>query len=563
MKNIKNFAGFSLAEMMVVLLIVAIVMAASVPMISKKMVKGAESDPWAWIGNDGTIGYNLSGRDTSILIGALSDTHGGGKARLYIESNDAANNPQIKLYSGDYKCNPTTGTGTCGPDPKGNPESYTLDDISPMSIGYTNTGAFYASTNATNIGGKSLAIGYNTTAQNRNTVALGANSESSADSAISVGADSKSSAENAISVGADSKAEGNNTIAIGNNATAQPKNTMTTTESVDDAVAIGTSAKVKGNQAIAIGKSASANRYDTSYATSGGGGGSDDKGGSDNSHGPVAIGGNSYAASLAVALGASAKSYGGSVAIGKETSAHGASSVAIGNGATANHNNSIAIGKSVSTAKDNQIVLGTKDHTVHIPGNLTVEGNFTIDNLSVKNLNVTNELKARLDFDNNNLYTLEMGGKQNGYYSVIATFQNPSDRRLKNVGEVFKGGLAEINKLETFHFTYKKDEAKTPHVGVIAQDLQKIFPDAVIKGEDGFLRIRMEDMFYALVNAVKELDVKITKVTEQVKSNMDLITKLQDKVQIQEKQIDELTKQNAEFAKQQEEFEKRLAKLEK
>ena len=40
----------------------------------------------------------------------------------------------------------------------------------------------------------------------------------------------------------------------------------------------------------------------------------------------------------------------------------------------------------------------------------------------------------------------------------------------------------------------------------MAQDLEKIFPKAVFKGDDGFLRIRMEDMFYALVNAVKELD---------------------------------------------------------
>ena len=51
----------------------------------------------------------------------------------------------------------------------------------------------------------------------------------------------------------------------------------------------------------------------------------------------------------------------------------------------------------------------------------------------------------------------------------------------------------------------------------MAQDLQKVFPDAVSKGDDGFLSIRMEDMFYALINAVKELDSKITELTNQVK----------------------------------------------
>lgn len=38
--------------------------------------------------------------------------------------------------------------------------------------------------------------------------------------------------------------------------------------------------------------------------------------------------------------------------------------------------------------------------------------------------------------------------------------------------------------------------------------MQKVFPDAVKKGTDGFLSIRFEDMFYAMINAIKELDLK-------------------------------------------------------
>ena len=109
---------------------------------------------------------------------------------------------------------------------------------------------------------------------------------------------------------------------------------------------------------------------------------------------------------------------------------------------------------------------------------------------------------------------------------------------MKNVGEVFTAGLEEIKKLEVFNYVYKKDTTKTPRVGVMAQDLMKIFPNAVFKGDDGFYRIRMEDMFYALVNAVKELDKKI-----------DLLAEKQKKIDDLEKRVDTL--------------EKRLAKLEK
>jgi phage shock protein A len=124
----------------------------------------------------------------------------------------------------------------------------------------------------------------------------------------------------------------------------------------------------------------------------------------------------------------------------------------------------------------------------------------------------------------------------------LAVFLTTSDRRLKNVGKAFKAGLDEIKKLEVFHYTFKKDPDKTPRVGVMAQDLQKIFPDAVFKGEDGFLRIRMEDMFYAVVNAIKELA---------------------DKVVAHDKRIEELAKQNEELISKINKLEARVKELEK
>ena len=120
-----------------------------------------------------------------------------------------------------------------------------------------------------------------------------------------------------------------------------------------------------------------------------------------------------------------------------------------------------------------------------------------------------------------------------------------SDRRLKNVGKAFTGGLEEIKKLEVFNFTFKKDPDKTPRVGVMAQDLQKIFPNAVFKGDDGFLRIRMEDMFYAVVNAVKELDSKI-----EALKNQEILTL--------KNRVDKLEKENKALEKRLSELEKKL-----
>ena len=81
-----------------------------------------------------------------------------------------------------------------------------------------------------------------------------------------------------------------------------------------------------------------------------------------------------------------------------------------------------------------------------------------------------------------------------------------------------------------------------PNVGVIAQDLQKVFPDAVTKGEDGYLRIRFEDMFYAVINAVKELDNKISEIVQNITNINSTIEKQNKTIEEQQKTINELLK---------------------
>lgn len=112
-----------------------------------------------------------------------------------------------------------------------------------------------------------------------------------------------------------------------------------------------------------------------------------------------------------------------------------------------------------------------------------------------------------------------------------------SDRRVKNIGKESTAGLNEINKLQVYNYTYKNDKAKLPHVGVMAQDLIKVFPTAVSKDANGYYKIRWDEMFYASINAIKQLDKKIialidrtTKVESQIaqleKENITLKTQV-------------------------------------
>lgn len=147
-----------------------------------------------------------------------------------------------------------------------------------------------------------------------------------------------------------------------------------------------------------------------------------------------------------------------------------------------------------------------------------------------------------------------------GNHNLGEAYSCTSDKRLKNVGEKYTAGLEELKKLDFYHYTFKADKDNTPLVGVMAQDLQKVFPDAVTKGEDGYLRIRLEDMFYAVINAVKELDTKISEIVTTFDSKLD---SQNQRIESLEKQNSELQKQNEELQEEIKDIEKRIKKLEK
>ena len=154
-----------------------------------------------------------------------------------------------------------------------------------------------------------------------------------------------------------------------------------------------------------------------------------------------------------------------------------------------------------------------------------------------------------------NLFGVSLAG--NSFASFFESlFGISSDARLKNIYGDSTAGLNEINALKVKDYTYKADKTKTPHVGVIAQELQKVFPNSVIEGSDGYLSITQEEMFFGIVNSIQELSDKNDKISEKIALSKEQIeyTQKQNKLIEQENKL--LERQNKEFAK-------RIAKLQK
>ena len=364
----------------------------------------------------------------------------------------------------------------------------------------------------------SIAIGSGAKAESTGTIAIGADTTSNVPRSIVIGA--------GASVGAVGEKEyagrkvNSASIAIGPNSYAEGKYNQDYDSIIrENSIAIGDKARaVAGGIAIgSIYQSGTISGSNNSLTTTAG-------------NGSVAVGTGTNATGI------------GAVAVGRQAKASGYHSIAIGQLAEATTLGSVAIGAGAKSTYQNQIVLGTSSDTVYIPGNLVVEKssilgyakgksqlyNDDIIHTYLRGTRHNYKMNEFIGSDDNkgddrdaNNITLE------GYNTGIPNFL--SDRRLKYVGKENKSGLDKIRQLKVFNYTFKKDTKKEPHVGIIAQDLQKVFPNAVKKGADGFLTIRMEDMFYAVINAIKELDAKYQAQEKRINELEKRIEKLEAK----------------------------------
>jgi hypothetical protein len=97
-----------------------------------------------------------------------------------------------------------------------------------------------------------------------------------------------------------------------------------------------------------------------------------------------------------------------------------------------------------------------------------------------------------------------------GYKSGGGSWAATSDARLKNVEGDYRQGLDAMVRLHPVKFHYKKDSPRhdnpdKQYVGLVAQDVQPVFPEAVFMEDDGFYSMDTTPITFAVINAIKEL----------------------------------------------------------
>lgn len=95
-----------------------------------------------------------------------------------------------------------------------------------------------------------------------------------------------------------------------------------------------------------------------------------------------------------------------------------------------------------------------------------------------------------------------------------------SDIRLKDLNGTYSRGLDDIIRLQPVKFSYKAGNTMNlpsdkEYVGFIAQDVQKIFPEAVTETPSGYLEFDMHSVNVAVINAIKELKAENDRLKEE------------------------------------------------
>jgi len=94
--------------------------------------------------------------------------------------------------------------------------------------------------------------------------------------------------------------------------------------------------------------------------------------------------------------------------------------------------------------------------------------------------------------------------------TITATnFYISSDQRLKHdIAPLFVAkGLAIVDALRPVSFSWNKDDKAD--VGVIAQEVEAIFPSAVTTKDDGFKAVAYDKLVLPVIEAVKELHAMV------------------------------------------------------
>ncbi len=242
----------------------------------------------------------------------------------------------------------------------------------------------------------------------------------------------------------------------------------------------------------------------------------------------TAMGYNTTAGAYCTAMGGGTTAYNRATAMGEFTTASGDYSTAMGWWTAASGRWSTAMGSWTTASGEFSFAMG--DYTTASGSRSTAMGNattasdyasLTIGRYNSVNSTVTSGGNAT-SFDTDNAAFVIGNGtasnavsdafvvRFNGNATLSGNLTINSDERLKDNIKPLGSTLNKLHQIEAKTYSLKKDEEHTPKIGVLAQEVQAVFPELVTEGADGILSVNYQGLVPVLINAINEQQLKMS-----------------------------------------------------
>jgi hypothetical protein len=195
-------------------------------------------------------------------------------------------------------------------------------------------------------------------------------------------------------------------------------------------------------------------------------------------------------------------------AMGHETSASGNSSTATGYQTTASGSASTVMGLGTIASDFGSLVIGQYNLSGATVTNSATEANYANTAFVIGNGTFSN---AKSD-----AFKVMVNGNTTvgNDLTVSGDIVVSSDARLKANIVSLGSTLAKLLLIDGKSYTMKKNGKQK--IGVLAQDIQKVFPELVTTDDKDMLAVNYQGLVPVLINALKEQDDKISRLEKLV-----------------------------------------------
>lgn len=179
----------------------------------------------------------------------------------------------------------------------------------------------------------------------------------------------------------------------------------------------------------------------------------------------------------------------------------------------------------------------TKTFSIDSAGNATAEGTVvgqagvrgeTVDGIAVYGINTSTNWPAVEGWNKgtgdiirawagpSGSQQLRLAANNNGNLWIAGTLTQASDGRLKTDVGPLPGALDKLTRLRGVRYLMKDSGDGTPHIGVIAQELEREYPELVATDEAGIKSVAYANLTAVLIEAVKTLKDENTELKSRL-----------------------------------------------